>query len=230
MPGGDHRRDEVRPDAGVAAFGGQGRGHRGDADAEREHAQRERDLGRRTAHHAHLLLQAERLDDAGDALGRLPRGTWRTPRRRGTTAPSRASRASLSTPASRSRTCTSLTSASRCCGVMPGRAEHAAPVAELDVDALLLQGGNAVQLLRARLRERAHLAGLDLLGELAEARDPGGDVAAEDRGDRLAAALERHVVDLRRVARRPPWRSGRSGCGRCRRPSRRPRTPCPGSP
>src|SRR6185436_4104696 len=78
-------------------------------------------------------------------------------------------------------------------------AEDAAPVAELDVDLLLLERGNALELLRRRLRERAHLAGLDLLGELAQARHARGDVAAEDRGDRLAAALERHVVDLRRL-------------------------------
>src|SRR6185503_15838376 len=58
---------------------------------------------------------------------------------------------------------------------------------------------DALELLRAGLRERAHLARLDLLGELAQSRYAGGDVPAEDRGDRFAAALERHVVDLRRV-------------------------------
>src|SRR5688572_25613288 len=66
-PGRHHRRDEVRADAGVAALRGQGRGHRGDTHAERDHARRERDLRPGTDHYF-LLLEAERIHDAGDAL------------------------------------------------------------------------------------------------------------------------------------------------------------------
>ena len=49
------------------------------------------------------------------------------------------------------------------------------------------------------MRERAEIAGLDLAGELLIAAHAGGDVAAEDRGQRLAAAGERHVVDAARL-------------------------------
>src|SRR5690242_19940804 len=78
------------------------------------------------------------------------------------------------------------------------RAEHAAPVAELDVDALLAQRRDALLALGRRHRERAHAPALDLLGEFAEAGHAAGDVAADDRRHRLAAALERDVVDAPR--------------------------------
>ena len=47
--------------------------------------------------------------------------------------------------------------------------------------------------------ESAHAATFDLLGEFADAGNAGGDMAADDGGDRFAAAFEGHVVDLRRV-------------------------------
>ena len=53
-----------------------------------------------------------------------------------------------------------------------------------------------------RHADGAQLAGLDLAFVFAVAGNAGGDLAAEDRGERLAAAGERHVVDLRR--RRAP--------------------------
>ena len=73
-----------------------------------------------------------------------------------------------------------------------GRAVDATPVADLDVDALLLQRRH-VDALQARGRgdgDRAHLAALDVLLELAVAAAADGDVAAEDRRDGLAAAAE----------------------------------------
>ena len=77
--------------------------------------------------------------------------------------------------------------------------------------------------------QRAQLARLDLVLPLADTGDAGRDLAAEDGRQRLAAAGEGDVVDLRRVDARPPGRSGRRGCGRCRRPSRRPRRSRSGS-
>ena len=47
--------------------------------------------------------------------------------------------------------------------------------------------------------DQAQLAGLDLAFELAVAGNAGRDLAAEDRGERFAAAGERDVVDLGRV-------------------------------
>ena len=47
-----------------------------------------------------------------------------------------------------------------------------------------------------RHADGAQLAGLDLAFVFAEARNAGGDLAAEDRRQRLAAAGERNVVDL----------------------------------
>ena len=83
-----------------------------------------------------------------------------------------------------------------------GGAHHGAPVGDVEVDALLLQrrGVDALDALRRGHREDAQLAGLDLAFELAVARDAGRDLAAHDRGDRLAAAGERDVVDLGRIA------------------------------
>src|SRR5690606_29804326 len=81
-------------------------------------------------------------------------------------------------------------------GAEVGPAEAATPVAEHDVDAVLLHGRDAVDRLRARNAQRAHAPALDLLGEFAQPRHTGGDVPADDRGNRFAAALERHVVDL----------------------------------
>ena len=48
-------RDEVRTDAGVAAFGGQRRGYAGNSDAERDHAYGKRDL-RRRAHYSLIIF------------------------------------------------------------------------------------------------------------------------------------------------------------------------------
>ena len=82
---------------------------------------------------------------------------------------------------------------------MPGAAEHAPPVAQHHVDALLLERGDAVDLRRPRHRKRAHAATLDVLGELAQAGDAAGHVAADDVGDLVAAALRGDVVHLRRI-------------------------------
>ena len=90
-------------------------------------------------------------------------------------------------------------------GVMPGAADHRAPVGEHEIDALLLEGRHidAGQPLRRGHADGAQLAGLDLPFVLALAGDAGGDLAAENGGERLAAARERHIVDLRRRRRRP---------------------------
>ncbi len=74
----------------------------------------------------------------------------------------------------------------------------------------------------------AQLAGLDLRGEFAVAADSRGDVAAHDRRLRLAAAGIGDVIDLRRLHARPPARSCRPGCDRCRRRNLRPTRRCPG--
>src|SRR4029079_5187788 len=79
------------------------------------------------------------------------------------------------------------------------RAEYAAPVPQLDVDALLLQRRNVVGLRGRRLGKRAPLPGLALFRKFADARDPRRHVPAEDRDTGFAAALERHVVDLGRI-------------------------------
>ena len=72
-----------------------------------------------------------------------------------------------------------------------GRGDDAAPVGELHVHAGLLAA--SARRRRAPLgaghREHPQLAGLDLLGELADARDAEGDLAAEQRVEQLAAAV-----------------------------------------
>ena len=77
--------------------------------------------------------------------------------------------------------------------VTPGGREHAAPVEEFDIDALLLQRRrvDALLALVGRDGERAQLARLDLLGELAVAGDARRHLAAEQRRQRRAAAGER---------------------------------------
>src|SRR5688500_1635123 len=77
-----------------------------------------------------------------------------------------------------------------------GRGEDPAPVGELDVDALLLERRDPLERLGRGHGERAHLARLDVRGELRQTRDAGAHVPADDRRDRLAAALEGHVVHL----------------------------------
>src|SRR5688572_1833441 len=59
--GGDHRRDEVRADAGVAAFRGQGRGHHRDPDAESHDAERKRDLGAGALHLAYFFRPSDSM-------------------------------------------------------------------------------------------------------------------------------------------------------------------------
>src|SRR5256885_14153572 len=55
---------------------------------------------------------------------------------------------------------------------------------------------HALQALARGHADGLHLAGADVLGELAEAAAAHGDVAAQDGGDGLAASTEGHVVDL----------------------------------
>ena len=112
-----------------------------------------------------------------------------------------------------------------------GRGHDRAPVGDLEVDALILQG-RAVDVRQLGGRgdaDQAQLAGLDLAFELAVAGNADRDLAAEDGRERFAAARERDVVDLGRVGARLPWRTGPPRCDRRRRPSRRPRSPCAGS-
>src|SRR4051794_24993964 len=68
--------------------------------------------------------------------------------------------------------------------------EQAAPVDQGDVDPLLLQGRDvhSRNALVARDRQGAQLAGRDLRRKLLVAADAGGDMAAQDRRERLAAA------------------------------------------
>ena len=54
--------------------------------------------------------------------------------------------------------------------------------------------------LPVEIAERAQLAGLDLALELVVAGDAGRDAATQHLGERLAAARERHVVQLGRIA------------------------------
>src|SRR6266508_5769129 len=70
-----------------------------------------------------------------------------------------------------------------------GRCEHAAPVEQLDVDALLLQrrGLDPRLALVGRYGDQAQLPGLDLLGKLAVARDAGRHLVAEQRRGRRSA-------------------------------------------
>src|SRR5512134_3941247 len=63
-PGGNHARDEVRADAGIAGFARERRGHRGCANAEGEHAQRQRDLGAGAAHYFYLFRPSDSMIDA----------------------------------------------------------------------------------------------------------------------------------------------------------------------
>src|SRR4051812_46317293 len=195
--GGHDRRNEVRPDTGVAALRRQRRRDRRDAEAERHDAQREGDLRARANHYA-LFLQAERIHDGLDALRVLVEELLVVVAAEEYRRPVELLQRLL--PGGRlGRALHQLDQRVALLRGEAGRAEDAAPVAELDVDLLLLERGDVLLLVRPGLGERAHLARLDLLGEFAEARDARGDVAAEDRGDRLATALERHVVDLRRL-------------------------------
>ena len=78
-------------------------------------------------------------------------------------------------------------------------AENAAPIGQLDVEALFLERWISVDFRRARHCERAHAPAFDLLGEFADAGNTGGNVAADDGRDRLAAAFKRHVIDFCRI-------------------------------
>ena len=80
-----------------------------------------------------------------------------------------------------------------------------------------------------RHRQHAQLAGGDRLRELAVAAHARGHLAAEHRGERFAAARERHVVDRGRRHARLLRRAGAPAGRRCRRPSRRPTRRCCGA-
>ena len=101
-----------------------------------------------------------------------------------------------------------------------------------DVDSLLLQRRDIDSRAPARRRRSASARSLpacDLRRELLVAADTGRDVSAQSIvGERLTAAGVRDVVDVRRVDARGPGRSARPGCGRCHRPTHRPRTTDPG--
>ena len=78
-----------------------------------------------------------------------------------------------------------------------GGRHDATPVGELEVDALLLEGGHVLERLDplgARHGEHADVAGLDLVEELTEAGGAEGDLVAEQRRQQLAAAVVRHVA------------------------------------
>ncbi len=109
----------------------------------------------------------------------------------------------------------------------PGRSHHAAPVAELDVDPLFLERGDvhAGDPGRGAHTERPELAGLDVRLELAIPADPGHGLGPDERGRRFAAAGIRHVIDLRRPARRRPRRAWPPAGDRRPRGSR-PRSRC----
>jgi hypothetical protein len=80
----------------------------------------------------------------------------------------------------------------------PGRADDAAPVGELQVDAQALEGRrvDTSHRLSAGDGEDLHVAGLGLLGDLADAGGGEGDLLAQDAGEQLAAAVVGHVVDV----------------------------------
>src|SRR4030095_15796679 len=75
-------------------------------------------------------------------------------------------------------------------------AEDASPVGQLYVDALLFQCVKSFNARRAGYGKRAHAPAFNLLGKFADAGNAGGHVAADDRGNRFAAALVGYVVDL----------------------------------
>ena len=78
-----------------------------------------------------------------------------------------------------------------------GRGHDRAPVLELDVHPLLAQRRDveAGKTVGARDGQRAQRAGLHVRRELGKAVDADGDLAADNRRERLAAAGERDVVD-----------------------------------
>src|SRR5690606_34128976 len=81
------------------------------------------------------------------------------------------------------------------------RRHDTAPVGDVEVHALLHEGGgvDAVDTLRRGDRQHAQLTGLDLAGPLGVARYACGDLTTEDGREGLAAARVRDVVDGRRV-------------------------------
>ncbi len=103
------------------------------------------------------------------------------------------------------------------------RRDQTPPVRQLHVDALFLQGRHrregrnrscqargwggrtrtrcrpGCSILTGRDSQRPQLAGLDLVLELAVARNTGRHLAAKDGSQRLTATGERHVVDGRRI-------------------------------
>src|SRR4030095_452109 len=68
--------------------------------------------------------------------------------------------------------------------------------ATLRSDALLFQCVKSFNARRAGYGKRAHAPTFNLLGKFADAGNAGGHVAADDRGNRFAAALVGNVVDL----------------------------------
>ena len=86
-------------------------------------------------------------------------------------------------------------------GGQPGWRDQPAPVGQFDVDALLAEAGHVdpVDPLLGADGQRPHVAGLDLVGELVVAGDAGVDGVGQQRVERLAAAGEGQVVELRGV-------------------------------
>ncbi len=89
-----------------------------------------------------------------------------------------------------------------CAAVMPGPATMPRQLTSSTSRPCSFSVGTStpVRRLPVETAERAQLAGLDLALELVVAGDAGRDAAAEHLGERLAAAGERHVVQLRRIA------------------------------
>src|SRR4051812_12656368 len=79
-----------------------------------------------------------------------------------------------------------------------GWGDHAAPVGELEIDAGLLQRGRIDRShpLSPADGQHAHLAGLDLVEELAEAGGAERDLAAQQGRQQVAAAVVGDEVDL----------------------------------
>src|SRR5919109_4186538 len=78
-------------------------------------------------------------------------------------------------------------------------AEHAAPIGELYIKPLLFECPDAIHPRRCRYGQGTHTSPLDLFGEFADTRDAGGDMAADDGRHRLATPFEGHVIDLGRI-------------------------------
>jgi len=88
------------------------------------------------------------------------------------------------------------------CRLDLGWCEHAAPVGRRDIHAQFLQGGHvhARDAAVARHRQRDHAAGLDLLFEFRVTGNARRDLATQDGRIGRAAAGERHIGRLTRIA------------------------------